>query len=221
MLMQEERELVVEYGRKMSADRLSTGTSGNISVYNAEKGLMAISPSGMDYFSTTPEDVVITDLEANIVDGVRKPSSEWALHTAFYRHKPHARAVVHTHSMYCTTFAVLGQPLRAVHYAIGDTGAATVPCAPYRLFGTAELAEAAIEACGGSDAVLLSNHGLVACGRDLKGAYGLACNLEYVAELQYRTMCIGTPNILTDEQMAEVMERFRSYGQPGSGKAGY
>ena len=144
MLMQEERELVVEYGRKMSTDRLSTGTSGNISVCNAEKGLMAISPSGMDYFSTTPEDVVITDLEANIVDGVRKPSSEWALHTAFYRHKPHARAVVHTHSMYCTTFAVLGQPLRAVHYAIGDTGAATVPCAPYRLFGTAELAEAAI-----------------------------------------------------------------------------
>ena len=88
MLMQEERELVVEYGRKMSTDRLSTGTSGNISVCNAEKGLMAISPSGMDYFSTTPEDVVITDLEANIVDGVRKPSSEWALHTAFYRHKP-------------------------------------------------------------------------------------------------------------------------------------
>ena len=83
------------------------------------------------------------------------------------------------------------------------------------------LAEAAIEACGGSDAVLLGNHGLVACGRDLKSAYGLACNLEYVAELQYRTMCIGTPNILTDEQMAEVMERFRSYGQPGSGKAGY
>lgn len=78
-----------------------------------------------------------------------------------------------------------------------------------------------IEACGGSDAVLLGNHGLVACGRDLKSAYGLACNLEYVAELQYRTMCIGTPNILTDEQMAEVMERFRSYGQPGSGKAGY
>ena len=47
MLMQEERELVVEYGKKMSADRLSTGTSGNISIYNAEKGLMAISPSGL------------------------------------------------------------------------------------------------------------------------------------------------------------------------------
>ncbi len=221
MLMQEERELVVEYGKKMSAARLSTGTSGNISIYNAEKGLMAISPSGMDYFSTQPEDVVITDLEANIVDGARKPSSEWGLHTTFYKHKPEARAVVHTHSMYCTTFAVLGQPIRAVHYVIGDTGVATVPCAPYYPFGTLELAEAAIKVCGESNAVLLGNHGLVTCGKDIKGAYGLACNMEYIAELQYRAMCIGKPNILSDEEMADVMERFKSYGQPGAKKTGY
>ena len=214
MLMQEERELVVEYGKKMSADRLSTGTSGNISIYNAEKGLM-------DYFSTTPADIVITDLNANIVDGNRKPSSEWALHTTFYKHKPHARAVVHTHSMFCTTFAVLGQPVRAVHYVIGDAGTATVPCAPYCTFGTEELAEAAMKVCGESDAVLLGNHGLVVCGKDIKSAYGLARNMEYIAELQYRAMCIGQPNILTDEQMAEVMEKFKSYGQPGAKKTGY
>ena len=221
MLMQEERELVVEYGKKMSAARLSTGTSGNISIYNAEKGLMAISPSGIDYFSTRPEDVVITDLDANIVDGDKKPSSEWGLHTTFYRHKPHARAVVHTHSMYCTTFAVLGQPIRSVHYVIGHAGVPEVPCAPYRTFGTLELAEAAIEVCGKSDAVLLGNHGLVTCGKDIKSAYGLACKMEYSAELQYRAMCIGTPNVLSDEQMAEVMERFKTYGQPGSKKTGY
>ena len=221
MLMQEERELVVEYGKKMSAAGLSTGTSGNISIYNAEKGLMAISPSGIDYFSTRPEDVVITDLDANIVDGDKKPSSEWGLHTTFYRHKPHARAVVHTHSMYCTTFAVLGQPIRAVHYVIGDAGVPEVPCAPYRTFGTLELAEAAIEVCGKSDAVLLGNHGLVTCGKDIKSAYGLACNMEYIAQLQYRAMCIGTPNVLSGEQMAEVMERFKTYGQPGAKKTGY
>lgn len=221
MLLQEERELVVEYGKKMSAAGLSTGTSGNISIYNAEKGLMAISPSGIDYFSTLPEDVVVTDLEANIVDGNRKPSSEWALHTTFYKHKPHARAVVHTHSVYCTTFAVLGQPIRAVHYVIGDANTATVPCAPYRTFGTVELAEAAMEVCGQSDAVLLGNHGLVVCGKDIKSAYGLACNMEYIAQLQYRAMAIGTPNVLSDEQMAEVMEKFKSYGQPGNKKTGY
>lgn len=221
MLMQEEREQIVEYGKKMSAARLSTGTSGNISIYNAEKGLMAISPSGIDYFSTQPEDVVIMDLEANVVDGARKPSSEWGLHTTFYKHKPEARAVVHTHSMYCTTFAVLGQPIRAVHYVIGDAGVATVPCAPYYPFGTLELAEAAISVCGESNAVLLGNHGLVTCGSSLKSAYSLACNMEYIAELQYRAMCIGKPNILSDEEMADVMERFKSYGQPGAKKTGY
>ena len=221
MLMQKERELVVEYGKKMSAARLSTGTSGNISIYNAEKGLVAISPSGMDYFSTTPEDVVIMDLSANVVDGKRKPSSEWALHTAFYKRKPHARAVVHTHSMFCTTMAVLGEPIRAVHYVIGDAGAAEVPCAPYQLFGTEALAEAAMGVCGKSNAVLLGNHGLVCCGGDIRSAYSLACNLEYVAELQYRAMSIGTPNVLTEEQMAEVMVKFQSYGQPDSKKSGY
>lgn len=221
MLLQKERELVAAYGRKMSADRLCTGTSGNISIYVPEQGLMAISPSGIGYFDTRPEDVVVTDLEARIVEGTRKPSSEWALHTLFYKHKPHIRSVVHTHSIYCTTFAVLGRPLQAVHYAIADAGAAEIPCAPYYPFGTAELAEAAVETAGNCDAVLLGNHGLVACGRDIAGAYGLALNLEYVAELQYRALCVGTPNILSKDQMADVMERFRSYGQPDGKKSGY
>ena len=221
MLMQKEREQVVEYGKMMSAARLSTGTSGNISVYNAELGYMAISPSGLDYFSTTPEDVVITDLNGNIIDGTRKPSSEWGLHTIFYKNKPGIGAVVHTHSMYCTVFASLGQPVKAIHYVIGDTGVAEVPCAPYYPFGTEELAQAAIEVCGESKAVLLGNHGLVTCGADIKGAYGLACNMEYIAELQYRAMCIGQPNYLSKEQMDDVMERFKSYGQPGAKKTGY
>lgn len=221
MLLEKERELVVEYGIKMSREGLSTGTSGNISVYNAEKGLMAISPSGMDYFSTKPEDVVVTDLDANIVDGNRKPSSEWALHTSFYKAKPHARAVVHAHSMYCTTFAVLGQPIRAVHYVIGDAGAAEIPCIPYRLFGTVELAEEAVAAAGKSDAVLLGNHGVVVCGKNIESAFGLLRNLEYIGELQYRSMCIGKPNVISDADMDIVMEKFKSYGQPGDKKTGY
>ncbi len=221
MLMQEERELVVEYGKKMSAAGLSTGTSGNISIYNAEKGLMAISPSGMDYFSTTPEDIVITDLDAHIVDGIRKPSSEWALHTIFYKTRPEARAVVHTHSVYCTTFAVLNQPIRAVHYVIGDANACEVPCAPYQTFGTEELAEAAAKTCGEGSAVLLGNHGLVVYGGSIKSAYSLACNVEYIAELQYRAMCVGTPNVLSDADMAVVMEKFKSYGQNPGKKTGY
>ena len=217
MLMQEERELVVEYGKKMSAARLSTGTSGNISIYNPEKGLMAISPSGMDYFSTSPEDVVITDLEANIVDGSRKPSSEWALHAYLYREKPEIRGVVHTHSPYCTTFAVLNEPIRAVHYAIAGAGVNEIPCAPYCTFGTELLAERAARYCGRGNAVLLGNHGVVCCGESLEKAYALAGDLEFTARLQYQARCIGTPRVLTEDEMAAALERFQSYGQQPKG----
>ncbi len=182
---------------------------------------MAISPSGMDYFATRAEDVVVLDTEGRIVDSTRRPSSEWGLHAAFYRAKPEVRAVVHTHSVYCTTFAVLGEPIRAVHYAMADAGVNAVPCAPYCTFGTPELAEAAVETCGEGRAVLLSNHGLVALGGDIGAAFSLAVNLEYTAELQYRALCIGSPRVLSDGQMAAVRRRFASYGQPGGEKGGY
>ena len=213
MKLQKQREQLVEYGRQMSAAGLSTGTSGNLSIYDPSEGLMAITPSGLDYFSLTPEDIVVTDLDAHVVEGKWKPSSEWALHTLFYRRHPVARAVVHTHSMYCTTLAVLGQSLRAVHYAIAAAGVAEVPCAPYRLFGTEELAKQAVETCGDGRAVLLGNHGLVAWGESLPDAYALARDLEFVAELQWRAAAGGTANVLTGEQMAAALKRFETYGQ--------
>ena len=214
MKLEQERELLTEYGRRMSRAGLSVGTSGNLSIYVPEEGLMAITPSGLDYEATTPADIVVMDLEAHVVEGERKPSSEWALHTKFYQRHPAARAVVHTHSMYCTTLACLEKPLEAVHYAIGAAGTARVPVAPYRLFGSPELAEAAVEACGDGKAVLLANHGLVAWEGSLPKAFSLARDLEFTAELQWRAMAVGTPNILTDSQMAEALERFKTYGQP-------
>ena len=197
-----EREQLTEYGKRMSRDGLSVGTSGNLSIYVPEAGLMAITPSGLDYEATTPADIVVMDLDAHVVEGERKPSSEWALHTAFYRQYPAARAVVHTHSMYCTVLACLGKPLEAVHYAIAAAGAAR------------ELAEAAVETCGEGKAVLLGNHGLVVWESSLPKAFALARDLEFTAELQWRAMAVGTPNILTDGQMAEALERFKTYGQP-------
>lgn len=221
MLMQEEREQIVEIGKLMSSSGLCPGTSGNQSIYNAELGLMAIKPSGIGYFETKPEDVVVMDLNGNKVEGDRKPSSEWDMHSEFYKNKPECRAVVHTHSRFCTTFAVLGQPIQAVHYVLADANAYEIPCAPYHTFGTPELANDAVKYCGTGDAVLLANHGIIVCGKSLKGAFGLAKNLEYIAELQYRAMCIGKPNVLGKAEMDEVFESFKSYGQPGGGKKAY
>ena len=214
MKLEQERELLTEYGKRMSRAGLSVGTSGNLSIYVSEEGLMAITPSGLDYEVTTPADIVVMNLEAHVVEGERKPSSEWALHIGVYKRHPAARAVVHAHSVYCTTLACLGKPLEAVHYAIGAAGAARIPVAPYYLFGTPELAEAAVTACGDGKAVLLANHGLVVWEESLPKAFSLARDLEFTAELQWRAMAVGTPNVLTDGQMAEALERFKTYGQP-------
>ena len=215
MLMEKERNEIVAYGRRMSAQGLSGGTSGNLSCRDPETGRMAISPSGLDYFETTPEDVVVMDLEGSIIEGTRRPSSEYSLHAAVYRRRPEARAVVHTHSPCCTTFACLRQPLRAVHYVIADAGADEVPCADYATFGTPALAEAVERAMGDGRALLLANHGLVTAGTSLADAFSLAVNLEFAAEVQWRALCVGRPVVLTGEEMEAVRQRMRSYGQGG------
>lgn len=213
MLMEKERIAIVEFGKKMSSQGLSKGTSGNLSCYDPESGYMAIGPSGLGYFETTPEDVVVMDLQGNIIEGSRKPSSEHDLHATVYRHRADARAVVHTHSTFCTTFACLRQPLDAVHYVISGAGVDEVPCAEYATFGTPELAANVGKAMGDSKALLLSNHGLVTCGPSMDKAFGLAVNMEFVAEMQWRAMAVGTPAILTGEEMADVRVRMQSYGQ--------
>ena len=213
MILKELREQITDYGKRMSAAGLSIGTSGNLSILDPGTGYMAISPSGIGYFETTPEDVVVMTLRGEIVEGERKPSSEHALHAAIYQVRPDARAIVHTHSRYCTTFACLGEPLPPVHYAMASGGVREVPCAPYATFGTPELAAVTADAMRSSNAVLMANHGMCALGPDLPQAFALAENVEFVAELAWRARCIGTPRVLTGEQVEEAIKRFGSYGQ--------
>lgn len=215
MILERERQLVVEYGKKVSQSGLTEGTSGNLSMANRSKGLIAISPSGIDYFDIRPEDVVVFRIEdAAIVDGERKPSSEWALHQAVYKAKPMASGIIHTHSRFCATLACMRQPMVAVHYAIASCGAARVECAEYATFGTKELSEKVVRAMPVANAALLANHGVIVCGRGLKEAYSLLENMEYVAEIQWRTACAGGAKVIDDAEMANILERFKTYGQP-------
>ena len=213
MLLEKERKEIVEYGKELIRQHLTSGTGGNISIYNREEDLMAISPSGIGYFETEPEDVVVMKLDGTVVDGNRKPSSEFDLHVALYREKPEITAVVHTHSMFCTVFSCLNRPLEAVHYILADAQVDTVPVAPYVTYGTKELAEAVQNTIGESHACLMANHGMITCGRTLKSAFSLARECEWIAELQWRCLCVGTPNILPSEEMKVVLDKFRNYGQ--------
>ena len=213
MLMEKERNLVVEYGKKLITENLTDGTGGNISIYDPETGLMAISPSGMDYFIIQPEDIVIMNLDGEIVEGSRKPSSEKDLHIEMYKNKPGITAAVHTHSMFCTTLACLGMPIYSVHYVLADAATDVVPVTPYVTYGTKDLALAADEAMGDAKATILANHGFISVGKNIGDAFGIARECEWVAQIQWRTMCVGKPNILSREEMERVMIKFQTHGQ--------
>lgn len=220
MLMEKARQEIVDYGKKMSSARLTSGTSGNLSVYDPETGYMAISPSGVGYFDTKPEDIVIMKLDGTIVEGDMKPSSEHALHATIYKTHPEAQAIVHAHATYCTTFACLKQPIKACHYLIAGAEAATIPCADYATYGTDELAEKVEEVKSDGLAMLLANHGMVSWGPSMAKAFNVAENVEWMAEIQWRAMCVGTPSILSDEEIGNVIEAFKTYGQVKKGETG-
>ena len=213
MILEKERKEIADYLKKMLESGLTKGTSGNISIFDRKNGYIAISPSGMNYEEIIPEDVVVIDLDKNIIEVNIKPSSESDLHIAIYKSKPEANSVVHTHSMFCTVLSTLNMPIKSVHYVIADCGSAEVPVAPYRIYGSEDLAISVVNTIGKSNACLLANHGMVACGDNLKSAFGLASTCEWVAEIQWRALSVGTPNYLSDNQIIEVEEKFKTYGQ--------
>ena len=211
MLMENERKLIVEYGKLLVTKGLTTGTGGNISIFDKEKKYFAISPSGIDYFETEPEDVVIMDLDGKVVEGERKPSSEWMMHLIFYKKRDDVEAVVHTHSRFSSTISCMRWDIPALHYYVAFAGK-TIPCAKYASYGTQELADNAFEGMGEGKAALLANHGLITIGRSVKEAFLVAEMSEEMAEYYYRTKSIGEP-VLLDEEMESMLLRFKSYGQ--------
>ncbi|MFW6271339.1 MAG: L-fuculose-phosphate aldolase [Bacillota bacterium] len=213
MKLEKERKLIVEYGKKLIDSDLTTGTGGNLSILNKDKNLVAISPSGVDYYQLKKEDIVVIDLNGNSVEGKNKPSSELAMHLAVYKNRKDMFSVVHTHSIFATSIACLNIDLPAVHYMIAVAGD-KVPCAKYASFGTEELAQNAVKSLGSKyKAVLLANHGVLSCGIDIKNAFNIAEEIEYVAEVYFRTKAIGDPVIIDAAEMERMDKAFETYGQ--------
>ena len=159
-----------------------------------------------------PEDVVVVSPTGEIVDGVLKPSSELKFHLALLHHRPDINAVVHTHQPYATTIACLNIELPPVHYLIGFSGD-KVPLAKYATFGSQALSDYILEAIGPYNACLMANHGLVTVGTDISRAFATAEELELVSRIYCLARSMGEPRILSKEDMAEVTEKFKTYGQ--------
>ena len=212
-MMTTARQALVRYGRLMAAKRLTSGSGGNLSVIDRSAQQVAITPSGMDYHEITTDDIVVCDSKGKIVAGHRKPSTELDFHLALYALRENINAVVHTHSVFATTLSCLRREIPAVHYLVGYAGA-KVPLAPYATVGSAALARAVTSAIGDSNAALLANHGLVAVGTNLASAFTVAEEIEFVAQVYYQTLLAGEPQILSPEQMQEVLAKFKTYCKP-------
>lgn len=213
MLLETHRKELIAYGQKLVEASLTKGTGGNLSICHREEGIMAITPSGIDYFEIKPEQIVLLDVETGkILEGDAVPSSESDMHRILYKYRDDLNAVIHTHTTYATTLACLNTALPAVHYLVALAGP-DVRCAPYATYGTVELAKNAFEAMKDRKAVLLANHGLLAGGPDLATAYTITEEIEFCCELYYRAKSIGEPVILSESEMTLMMERFKNYGK--------
>lgn len=221
MLLNNERELIVKYCKMLVTHNLTRGTGGNISILNRELNLFAISPSGMDYFEMTAQDVPVIDLNDNklnkIVEGKRKPSSEIDMHRLLYLSREDISAAVHTHSPFATALSctqeALTQGLPPVHY-LAALGGESIKCVKYAPFGSLELAELARDGMKNNKAVLLGNHGLLAAGNNIIEAFNIAEELEFCCEIYFRAKIFGTPKLLSQEDMNFALKKFKSYGQP-------
>lgn len=210
------RRAVIDTARAMSRSGLSPGRSGNVSC--RWKGGMLITPTGMAYDVIRPRDIVFVNGDGAVpAKKSRKPSSEWRFHLAAYRARPDMHAVVHTHSLYATVLACAHKPIPAFHYMVAVAGGDSIPLVPYDTFGTETLAEHVANGLAQRNACLMANHGQIAVGKDLASALELAHEVEVLAEQYAKVLTLGEAHILPDEEMARVLERFKTYGQRAQG----
>ncbi|MEP3326217.1 MAG: class II aldolase/adducin family protein [Nitratireductor sp.] len=213
----ETREALVRYSREAVARGLSNATAGNLSIRHGDG--MLITPSGV------PPDVMEAGQIAEVAfdgrfEGNWKPSSEWALHAALYQARPEAQAIVHAHPTYCVALSILREPMPAFHYMVAAYGGNEVPCAPYRTFGGPELARAVAETMGTRyRACLMANHGMIALGTSLDHAFTQTEKLEVLAHQYQLARTMGPVQLLSDAEMAEVHEAYKTYGYGKPGRA--
>lgn len=203
---------IIDACRAMNSAGLNQGTSGNVSARFGEGFL--ITPSGAPYDALSPDDIVFVDLEGEPDEGLN-PSSEWRMHRDIYRARGEAGAVLHAHPIFCTALSCLGQDIPPFHYMVAVAGGRDIRCAPYATFGTPELSKGMLRAMEDRRACLLANHGMICFADGVEGALALGVEVEALARQYCHARQIGEPNLLSDEQMEEVIEKFKTYGARG------
>jgi L-ribulose-5-phosphate 4-epimerase len=213
MLLEKLREIVWKCNLDLPKNGLIKMTSGNVSGRDPETGLVVIKPSGYSYEEMTPEHMVVVDLDCRVIEGDLKPSTDTDTHLFVYRHRPDVFGMVHTHSPYATSFAVLGQTIPACLTASAMLGG-EIPLGGYAPIGGAEIGQEIIDKIGRSLAIIMQNHGVFTIGSSPEQATKLAVEVEEIAKITHLAMLRGQPILLTPVQVDYMVDLYRNeYGQ--------
>ena len=203
-------QAVIDICLAMNTHGINQGNAGNIS-QRFEDGFL-ITPSGIAYQRLQPGDIVYVGMDGRSQESLA-PSSEWRMHRDIYVNHADAGAVLHAHSTFATALSCLRIDIPAFHYMIAVAGGVDIRCADYALFGTQALSDNMLAALTDRRACLLGTHGMICFHDDLDKALWLGVEVETLARQYWHARQAGDPVILSAAQMAEVQEKFKSYGK--------
>ena len=207
------KQIIIHAGIAMANKNLTIDTWGNLSVQD-EEGNIYITPSGMAYNTLKEDDICVLDKTGTQIEGKRKASIEKMLHVLIYQNRKDVHAILHTHPISSTVFAVLHKPIPVITDEIAQAIGGEVACAPYALPGSLTLAQNVVSALAEKQAVLLSNHGAVCVGKDFKECFKVASVLESTAEIYQKALTIGTPIEISKENTTWMRDfALHKYGQ--------
>lgn len=208
------KEQIIAAGKKLVNSGLVLATWGNISCRVPRSSYFLITPSGMPYDQLKPEDLVLVGRNGQVVEGMRKPSTEVLMHLAIYTARADVQAVVHTHSPFASSFAVAREPIPVILEEMAQLIGGPVKVANYGLPGTEELAKFTVEALEQRNAVLLANHGVVAAGTSVNEALTIAFLVEKCAQVMLGAKALGVPYTMGSRETQRLRESFlKHYGQ--------
>jgi L-ribulose-5-phosphate 4-epimerase len=213
MLLEQLREIVWKCNLELPRNGLVKMTSGNVSGRDPKTGYVVIKPSGVSFEELTPAHMVVVDLDGHVMEGDLKPSTDTDTHLYVYCRRPDVFGMVHTHSPYASSFAVLGQPIPACLTAAAMLGG-EIPLGGYAPIGGADIGQEIINKIGAARAIIMQNHGVFTIGSSAQQATKMAVEVEEIAKITHLAMLRGQPILLTPSQVNYMVNLYQNeYGQ--------
>jgi L-fuculose-phosphate aldolase len=208
-----EKQAVLEAAQRMSEKGFVVGTAGNISVRIKEsegRELMAITPTSRYYDTIGVDDIAVVDFDGKHVEGEFSPSVEIMLHIGVYKARKKVNAVIHSHPVLSSAFAVAGMEIPPIIEDQVTYLGGGIKVAEYALSGSLDLVKNALAALGPRNAVILANHGAVCVGKDMREAFTNLQMLEKTAKIYLWVLSLGKLTPIPAEAL-EAMNLYFNY----------